>query len=364
MTRGNGGRFAVLTSVGLLLLLALSGCQAIGYYKQAIAGEYQILAHQKPAAQLIADPSTPPKLKVQLDEVSRIRAFAASEMKEPTDESYIKYVDLHRPYVVWNVNVAPPLSLDPKTWWFPVVGRASYRGYFKEADARRYAARWEKKGWDVYVDGIETYSTLGWFHDPLLNTFIFEPEAYLAEVIFHELGHRRLFVSGDTDFNEAYATTVAAEGVRRWFLSSSNSPAYEEYQQGLRHESDFVRLVSATQDDLGKVYADPSLSDAAKLQRKNEIIQQLRDNYARTKQRWGVAKSGYDDWFAEPINNAKLNTVSSYFDLVPAFQALLRAQGGDMEKFYEAVGDLGKLPLDRRHQVLRSYLSAAPDKSH
>jgi predicted aminopeptidase len=298
----------------------------------------------------------------------KIRAFAASEMKLPTDESYLKYVDLHRPYVVWNVNVAPPLSLDPKTWWFPVVGRASYRGYFKEADARQYAAQWENKGWDVYVDGIETYSTLGWFHDPLLNTFVFEPEAYLAEIIFHELGHRRLFVSGDTDFNEAYATTVAAEGVRRWFLSSSNTPAYEAYQKNVRHESDFVQLVIATQDELGKVYADPSLSDAAKRQRKSEIIQQLRDNYARTKTRWGVTKSGYDDWFAQPINNAKLNTVSSYFDLVPAFQALLRAQGGDMEKFYHAVAELGKMPLDRRHEALRSYLSApagtSPDKSH
>ena len=122
----------------------------------------------------------------------------------------------HGPYVVWNVNVAPPLSLQPKTWWFPIVGQASYRGYFNEARAQRYAAPWEKKGWDVYVDGVEAYSTLGWFRDPLINTFIFEPEADLAELIFHELGHRRLFINGDTDFNEAFATearkTICAVG--------------------------------------------------------------------------------------------------------------------------------------------------------
>ena len=108
-------------------------------------------------------------------------------------------------------------------WW----AGASYRGYFNEAAARRYAARWEKKGWDVDVGGVTAYSTLGWFRDPLLNTFIFEPEADLAELIFHELGHRRLYVTGDTDFNEAFATEVAAEGVRRWFAASTNAAAYE-----------------------------------------------------------------------------------------------------------------------------------------
>jgi predicted aminopeptidase len=101
------------------------------------------------------------------------------------------------------------------------------------------------------------------------------------------------------------------------------------------------------------------LSDAAKLQRKQEIIQDLRAKYAVAKQSWGT--SGYDEWFAEPINNAKLNTVSSYYDLVPAFQALLRASGGDMENFYGAVKKLAKMPLVERHNALREYLKS--DKS-
>jgi predicted aminopeptidase len=321
------------------------------------AGQYEILAHQTSLVELIQDPATDPKLKAQLKLVLRLRGFAAQELKLQPDGSYLKYVDLHRPFVVWNVNVAPRLSLEPKRWWFPIVGSASYLGYFSEAGARRYAAIWDQKGWDTYIGDVPAYSTLGWFHDPLLNTFIFESEADLADTIFHELTHRRLFVAGDTDFNEAFATMVAEEGVRRWFKASANARAYQRYAEGVRHGNDFVKLVLATRDELEKVYDDAQLPEAAKLQRKAEIITQMRAHYAQLKESWGVKKSGYDDWFAEPVNNAQLDTVAAYYDLVPGFQALLRAQGGDMEKFYEAVGDLAKLPLEKRHQALRAYLT-------
>jgi predicted aminopeptidase len=198
-----------------------------------------------------------------------------------------------------------------------------------------------------------------------MNTFIFEPEADLAELIFHELGHRRLYVNGDTDFNEAFATEVAAEGLRRWFAASSNPRAYQEHQAVLARDKQFVQLVMDTRQELEAVYGDARLPDAEKLRRKEEIIGKLRARYAAVKKAWG-GETGYDGWFAEPINNAKLNTVSMYYDLVPAFQALLLAQGGDMEKFYGAVAALGKLPVEKRHEALRQYLKGRPppDKSH
>src|SRR5580658_1316927 len=227
--KGARWRAVVLVGACLLMILALSGCQAIRFYSQAAAGQYEILAHQQSIDQLIQNPATAPKLKAQLELVKRIRLFAGRELKLPPDGNYLKYVDLHRPYVVWVVTVAPRLSLDPKTWWFPIVGSASYRGYFSEAGAHRYAANWDKKGWDTYIGDVPTYSTLGWFHDPLLSTFIFESEADLADTIFHELTHQRLFVAGDTDFNEAFATMVADEGVRRWYHAAADERAYERF---------------------------------------------------------------------------------------------------------------------------------------
>jgi len=349
-------RVWLLGLCGVATVVALSGCESVSFYRQAVAGEYQILAHQKPLATLIADPHTAPSLRQKFEDVLKIRDFAATEMKEPADESYLKYVDLHRPFVVWNVNVAPALSLAPKTWWFPIVGRASYRGYFSQKAARRYAERWKKKGYDVYVAGVQVYSTLGWFHDPVLSTFINEPEGDLAQIIFHELGHQRLFVEGDTDFNEAFATTVAMEGIRRWFAAHHQPQEFERYHREAIHEDQFIKLVLSIRPELQAVYSDPKLSTEAKLQRKQELIEDLRRRYETLKNReWGGSKE-YDGWFAGPINNAKLNTIAAYYDLAPAFETILKNSGGDMEKFFQECTVLAKMPLEERHAALQKLL--------
>ncbi len=344
---------------GALLAAALSGCQTLCYYPQAVAGQCQILLHRQSIPKLLTDPKTPAPLKTKFETILQIRQFAAQQLHLPAGQSYLKYTDLHRPFVVWNVNIAPALSLEPKTWWFPIIGRASYRGYFHEAPARRYAAAFAKEGWDVYVDGIETYSTLGWFKDPILNTFVNEPDSYLAEIIFHELTHRRLFVPGDTDFNEAFATAVASEGVRRWLLAGSPPQAYDHYCAGLAKDHQFVDLIVAARGQLQALYDNPNLSDTAKLSRKQDIIAQLRARHSELKASWG-GQSPFDDWFAEPINNAKLDTVSAYYDLLPAFDALLHANAGDLEHFYQAVARLAKLPLPERHRQLQSWLATPP----
>jgi len=352
-----------LVAFGCLALAFLfSGCQTLSYYRQAIAGQYQILSHQKAIRELIEDPATSPDLKAKFQLVLKLRQFAENEMHLPANGHYLKYVDLHRPYVVWNVYAAPALSLEPKTWWFPIVGRASYRGYFSEKNAQKYGQKMERENLDVYVSGIETYSTLGWFRDPLLNTFIHEPESGLAEIIFHELGHQRLFISGDTDFNEAFATAVAEESLRRWYEKQHDKEAYERFLRQIQRKDDFVQLIAATRNELEALYNDPHISDANKLQRKKKIIEQLRLNHQRLKAKWG-GKSPYADWFAEPINNAKLNTVAAYYDLVPAFHALLKENGGDVEKFYSAVRQISKLSKEKRKAKMDSLLKKATGTS-
>ena len=150
--------------------------------------------------------------------------------------------------------------------------------------------------------------------------------------------------------------------MRRWYHASANAREYEQFADAVRHEHDFVKLVISTRDDLQNIYDDVRLPETAKLQHKAEIFAQMRRNYAKLKEGWGVSKSGYDYWFAEPLNNAQLNTVAAYYDLAPAFQALLHAKGGDLEKFYEAAGDLAKLPLDKRHETLHAYLNTNQNK--
>ena len=349
----------------LLAMVALSGCQTISYYGQAIKGQYQILSSEQKISKLLADPQTPAPLRAKLQLVEDLRGFALKDLQLPVDKQYAKYVDLHRPYVVWNVQAAPEFSLEPKAWWYPFVGSLEYRGYFKEQNAQKYGEQLRRKGYDVYVDGITAYSTLGWFKDPVLNTFLFDAEASLAETIFHELGHQRLFASGDTDFNEAFATVVGQEGALRWLRARRDAAAVEKYEASLQRERQFVQLIAATRQRLEALYGDERTEEgkirATKRtssvppdqlrQRKREAYDWLRHEYADLKARWG-GNTEYDAWFARPLNNAQLNTIANYYDLVPGFKSLLARQGQDLEKFYQAAEKLSKQPKGERHRQL------------
>src|SRR5262249_41168412 len=151
---------------------------------------------------------------------------------------------------------APELSVEPKRWWYPIVGRLKYRGYFSQAEAERYAKKLEGEGYDVFVGGVEAYSTLGWFRDPVLNTFIFDDETELAELLFHELAHQRVFARGDTDFNEAFATAVAEEGLRRWLQARNNAQALEKERTERERKEQFVKLVSKARENLQEIYGE------------------------------------------------------------------------------------------------------------
>jgi predicted aminopeptidase len=360
-------RRSALAAVLLLIVVAFSGCQTFSFYRQAIKGQYQLFAHQQKVEKLIADPKTPEALRTQLKLVQELRSFADQQLKLPVDGHYRKYVDVHRPYVVWNVEAAPEFSMAPKGWWYPLVGRLEYRGYFTEKGARDYARILKQKGFDVQVGGVTAYSTLGWFKDPLLNTFVFDPEADLAETIFHELGHQRVFARGDTAFNEAFATTVGQEGARRWLQSRTNSTAMTNYAAELKRTREFALLIAKTRTRLEALYGDertddgkiksaekkPDIPPDTLRRRKKEILDQLQSDYLILKREWG-GDPDYDGWFAREVNNAKLNAVAAYYDLVPGFEHLLALNGGDLEKFYTAAQRLSVQPKKDRQQWLRT----------
>lgn len=366
--RGRARKWALFCTFGVALVL-FTGCRTMSYYSQAVRGQYQILTSRKPIQEIINDPTAPEKLKHKLRLVQEVREFARKELNLPINGHYQKYVDLHRDFVVWNVHAAPEFSLEPKSWWYPVVGRAKYRGYFSEKDAKNYAQQLEKDNLDVYVGGVQAYSTLGWFDDPVLNTFIRHSDLDLAETLFHELAHQRLFVTGDTDFSEAFATAVAQEAMRRWMASKGNSAEFEQYMAENRRTEQFVTLVLGTRQKLESLYAtkttpDGNVTEAAlarfKREGKQEIFQQLRKDYETLKAtEWG-GKGDYDRWMAKPLNNARLNTIDAYYRLLPAFQALIAVKGNNVEDFYREVNLLAKEPKDERHRKLASLV--APSK--
>jgi len=342
------------TGVGCLLLL-FSGCSQIGYYTQSVRGQFDIWSRERPISDILDDASLPSSLREKLAFALRAREFASSELGLPHNQSYRRYADLERPYVVWNVFAAPEFSIRPAQWCFAMAGCVNYRGYFSRAEADAFAAEAAAGGRDVHVGGVPAYSTLGWFADPVLNTFVNYPAVEIARIIFHELSHQVVYVRDDSVFNESFAVAVEREGLRRWLAKHGSEQDRRQFENRQRYRSDFVSLIEAYRSRLDALYRQRIAPEAMR-ESKQHLFEQMQHDYAGLKASWG-GFAGYDRWFAQKPNNALLASVSIYTQRVPAFEAMLREQGGDLRKFYEAVKVLAKLDPAAREAALQRYLS-------
>lgn len=333
------------------------GCAQLGYFAQAAHGQFALLSEARPIDDWLANPSVEDQLKGKLAKVKEIRAFAARELGLPDNGSYTTYADLKRQFVLWNVVATPELSLKPVQWCFPVAGCVNYRGYYSREDAQAYAKQLRKEKYDVEVAGVTAYSTLGWFKDPVLSTFIKFPDGEVARLVFHELAHQVVYVPGDSRFNESFAVAVEEAGVARWMAlygDDKTKAAYAAYESRKR---DFLALLLKHRRALEDNY-EHDISDDEKRKTKAAIFQSLQDEYQVLKASWG-GYAGYDRWFAEPLSNAHLSAIATYHDFVPGFKALL-AQKKDMGQFYDAVRSLARLGKQQRHEQLASYAHAEP----
>jgi predicted aminopeptidase len=327
-----------------LAALLLGSC----YSARTAWGGLRMMAGRRPVARLLADPATDPVLADRLRTARRLVAFADAELALPVGRAYDSYVELDRPWATWTVSAAPELSVEPRTWCFPVAGCVSYRGYFSQERAERFAHGLAEEGMDVWVGGVRAFSTLGWFRDPLLSSFVDLPEAELAALLFHELAHRRLYVKGDTTFNESFASVVEEMGVTRRLGGQGRDAELAAWLASRRHDAAIIELALATRARLAEVFA-AARPDDWKLRRKAQLVDELRDAYRRRRPEWGER---WDSFFDDGLNNARLASLGAYHDLVPGLRQLLAAEGGDPARFYVAAGELADLsPAARRLEL-------------
>ena len=328
------------------------------YYMQAIAGHVGVLRQTRPIDDWLADPHTINELRQRLQQARHMRRFASEVLALPDNSSYSRYADLQRRAVVWNVVATPAWSLQLHQWCYPFAGCVDYRGFYKQLDAESFAASLPAH-WDVKVYPVAAYSTLGWTQwlggDPLLNTLLAFPELELAELLFHELAHQRVYVAGDTAFNESYATAVERLGAAAWRAQREPdldfAPVWAQHQTWQRQREAFRSLASRTRDDLQRLYAQlPAMSVADIQQGKNSILQDFERRYAQLKNEWG-GMSRFDVWGRSP-NNASFAIQHSYTQWVPAFEQLFVQVGGNWAAFHEAVQALGRLPEAQREARL------------
>jgi predicted aminopeptidase len=262
---------------------------------------------------------------------------------------------------VWNVVAAPALSVEPMTWCFPIAGCVSYRGYFSRSRAERFAEKLRGRGLDVAVEGVAAYSTLGWFRDPVLSTFVDWPSPDLASLIFHELAHQRLYIKGDTVFNESFASVIEREGLTRYLRREGDQAALASWQTDHDRQRQFAELVLEHRERLRDLYAS-SIATQEKLRRKSEVFDDLGRAYEDLKASWG-GYAGYDRWFDRQLNNANLASVGAYDRWVPAFESMLEDAGGNLAAFYDDVRALGEMTPEARRQRLAEVTPPTPKKT-
>jgi len=334
---------AVRAAVGIAVLsYAAAGC----YLLQSAEGQMQLMSKRQPISRVISAAATPPALRTQLEAVASIREFASKQLALPDNGSYRSYADIGRPYVVWNVVAAPEFSVDPKEWCYPIVGCVAYRGYFVESRARKFAAKQRRRGLDVAVGGSAAYSTLGHFDDPILNTMVGWDDVELASIIFHELTHQLLYVANDASFNEALATTVEEEGVKRWLQAQGRDKDLAQHRLEQQRYLKVVELLGATRSKLRMIYASKQPVEEMRAD-KRKAFAELRAEFAALRDSWG-GHAPYEAWFDQDINNAHLASVATYFVCVPGFERELRAVNGDLPAFYRRVRQLAKMPREAR----------------
>ncbi len=307
-----------------VLALSLGGCASLEYLSQAAAGQWQLNRGGKSIDQLVEGGYLDARTRELLSQVPRIKAFGEANGLRHTD-NYTRYLWLARPAVVWVVTVCDPLAFKPVAWRFPIVGSITYTGWFKELAARAYADEQARAGWDVDVRPSPAYSTLGWFHDPILSTMIEEGDEALgdlADVVLHETLHATFFVPDQSTLNESVASFVGEELAVRYLDAAPgpNARAKSAFlAAGARRDARATKL-RAAYAELERLYASTA-SPEAKRSEKARITRALRLELS----------------LRRPLNNASLIQYETYGSGRAELRALLAGCGGSFPRMLVAL---------------------------
>ncbi|GMR15252.1 MAG: aminopeptidase [Gammaproteobacteria bacterium] len=356
-------RFALIPYLtGLALVLSLTSCSGPSYYAQAISGQWKLMRAAQDIQSLVDDPGTSPELVLQLEAARGILVFAESALDMPANGSYSSYVELDGNALVWNVVATEEFSLQPKKWCFVVAGCLPYRGFFVRQKAEDSSAKLRNKGMDVYLAPAAAYSTLGKFKDPLLSTMFTGSDLHIAAYLFHELAHQRLYVKGDGQFNESYASFMAETGMKTWLEFTGRQAELQQWQVLRNAGKEFNSIIGDLREDLARLYSS-SRSEPEKRTMKVAILQGLVQSYDQLRKDKWDDQDFFSGWFVEPLNNARLALYTTYEGGQCAFQRLLTRAEGNLQEFHRLAEQQANLPKDARRKWLKQTCAAIASAS-
>ncbi|MGB8685606.1 MAG: aminopeptidase [Candidatus Binatus sp.] len=337
--------------------ILLSGC----YITHAAYEEGRILWHRKPIDDVLARKDLPADVRAQLETVLAVRKFAAEKLGENVGGAYETIAPVDQRAVVYVLMAAPRDSLEPYTWWFPIVGSVPYRGYFDESDAIAEAAALEAEGLDTMVRPSIAFSSLGFFDDPLLTNLLKLDRVELAGVLIHELFHRTYFLASDAMFDESAANYVGSAGAVAYFAATDgeSAPSTIAARGILDSDLKFARFLLKEQARLLDIYYTPNLSRADLNKRREAAFAAIKADYAAL----APSLSGLDrfDLDKQPLNNAVLINYLLYFHQLDNFAALQRMNHGDLRATIAQIISIAKAhPDDPFYAIAQVVRAAAP----
>jgi len=335
------------------IILLLSACSDLGYYWNMTQGHLALMNKRVDIDDMLEQPDIGADLKQRLLLVKQIRAFSVNQLALPESASYSSYVQLDRPYVLQNLFAASEFSTRLHRWCYPIVGCTSYRGYYDEERLSEYVEQLKTQGFDTHIGYVPAYSTLGWFDDPVLSSFIDWPDYRLAGLLFHELTHQRLFIDDDTQFNESLAVAVQLAGTELWLKSVHKDTQMGEFKRWIEYRRRVVALIGQTREKLSQLYVTEA-DDATKREKKQSIFATSREAYSVIAENPGY-KDGFKNWFAGELNNAKIGSVSAYNTHAPAFLAMIEALEYDFSAFFDMTQEIGAMDRTARGYCLASW---------
>ena len=348
------GFLAIAVAVAALALIsAPTAC----YLSRGAWEEAKILSRRQPISELLVDPRTPSDVKEKLRVVLAARQYAKDSLRLRTKDSFTTYSRLDHDTLVLLVSAAYRDTLKPYTWWFPIVGRVPYKGYFDFAAARREAKNLAADGFDVYVRPSDAFSTLGFFNDPLLDTTLKGDTLSLANTVIHELTHNTFYASGQAPFNESFAMFVGARGAAAFFRSRGQEAAAARLDAQWEDDKLLARFWSRVIKSLDSAYAAHSSDKEARIRARDAV-------YLRARQALiseiGPALKTISPRYAErvPLDNASLLARRVYASDLDVFDRIYNKEGRDLKRTIGRVIGLARSEPDAPFAVLKKWLGS------
>ncbi len=350
--------------LGLALAVALLAACSPVYVIRAGFAEARILSRRRPIPRVVADPATPTATREKLELVLHARAFAHHVLGLRVGQSFTTFSRVEHDTLMLVLSAAPKLSFREITWWFPIVGRVPYKGFFDFDEARAQARKLEARGYDAYVRPTSAFSTLGWFNDPLLSTVLRYGDIDLVNTVIHETTHNTIFVPSHVSFNESLANFVGGRGAIDYFCQVEGDAAASCLRARGDWHDDLVfgRFLTGLVHRLEAVYADTAAPPAERLRRRQRVFDEARSRWTTDIEPQLVTPTYRGYGRRMELNNASLIARRLYYDRLDVFEAAYDRMGRDLPATIRAIVAAAGADHDHPFAAVAALAPAPPPR--